>query len=228
MQILVELIGEKIDIEDLKHNLRTSDWKILNMDNMYYIASESLNKLQDSNEILSAVNLFLDILNGAVCVLEINHKTVFAGSIYKVYPNGRKDVSIQLNTIKGFSRVRGSLTIKGDNTTTATTVEKYLKLAEKDVHVRAALNFFKRIAWGNLYKVYEIICKDMNGEKNIYQFCPKSQIILFRRTAQSPDIIGEDARHAYQRHKPPKEIITVKQAHSIIKRLFENWIKSKI
>lgn len=111
---------------------------------------------------------------------------------------------------------------------TKTTVDEWIEKANKYECVRDVLHFFNDKTWWNLYKIYELICEDMGGRKNLYQYIPKPDISLFTQAAQSRDLLGDNARHASKKkYKPPKENFTLDQASLLLEELFRIWINTK-
>lgn len=229
-QNLIELIGEKIDIEDLLFALQTSEWEILNQDEKFYLTSKRVSNLTDYNEILSEGRSFLKILNGAAKVIDRDHKEVTTGSMITIEKNGNRSILVPLSgTIHIRSRIRGILSTsnKDSDKEKSTQIENWLKVADEFPTVRDALYFFNELSWWNLYKIYEIIDFDLGGKQRIINLFDKKKLKLFTQTCQSRKAIGDLARHATPKYLPPKEELSINDAHKIIAQLFANWVNEK-
>lgn len=230
MRILIQLTGERIDIQDIQFGLNTSSWKIIEETDGFYLNSPELDKLNDNAEIISKAKQFLDVANGAANIFHQDHKHVGIGAIKQKNDKGGYNISISLSsTIQFRSRLRGTLTTNLDPSSNliVTTIEDWIEKADKYESVRDTLHFFNEITWWNLYKIYEIINDDVGGQERLYKLIPKSELRLVTQAAQSRELLGEHARHASKKYKPPATPVTINQAHATIKKLFENWINLK-
>lgn len=227
---LIELIGEKLDIEDLIFGLRTSKWKIIEELDKYYLTPETLNKTETQANIISKANEFITILNGSAKIFYEDHRKVKTGSLTIIDENGKKSIiSFMRGGVSEYrSRTRGTLTDSNKPLQkTPTIIEVWIAKSEKHKSVRDVLHLFNNLTWSNLYKIYELINYDVGGKNNIFKFIEKSKIKNFKHTAQSRSAIGDLARHAVDRYKPPKNPLTINESHTVIAELFKNWIKSK-
>jgi hypothetical protein len=226
---LIQLIGENIDIEDLSDGLRASKWKIIKDSESYYLTSEILNSKSETNEIMSTAKEFIDIINGSAKVIHRNHKRVTTGSLTTIDENGNKSVDVFISaSIESRSRLRATLTLVNDENieNRPTTIENWIDKAFLHKPIRDALYFFNELTWWNLYKIYEIIKFDVGGGNKIYKYQEKNKIKHFTQTSQSREAIGDSARHATEIYKAPKKPLTLNEAHTIIRILFENWINN--
>lgn len=244
MKTLIQITGAHLDINELKASLRTSDWKISQERDGYYLTSDLINSTSDHKEIESKAKQFLDILNGACNLLHGNHKKVQTGDIIKIDEQGKKHSFVSITaSINLRSRVHADLRAKGDPIIRPTTVETWIEKANKYESVRDVLHFFNDITWWNLYKIYEIIRDDLIGsdfdhkkritkadieekfkEKGLTCF---QKVNDFTNVAQSRELLGDQARHASKRIKRPETNLSLSEAHGIIRNLFDEWIKLK-
>jgi len=72
--------------------------------------------------------------------------------------------------------------------------------------------------------------KDVGGTSNIIKrgWATDKSITRFKRTAQSPEVIGDLARHGIQKDEPPEDPMTVSEAKSFIETILHKWLRSKI
>lgn len=76
--------------------------------------------------------------------------------------------------------------------------------------------------WVTLYKVYEIIDKDAGIKKN--HWITEANRNRFRRSANHPAVSGFDARHGYQKEKPPENPMALSEAKELIDNLVFQWL----
>lgn len=226
-RVLVQLVGETLDIEELKYGLRTSPWKIIEETGRYYLTSPLLDSINDTKEAASKANDFLDLLNGSANIFHDNHKNVTIGSLVTIEEDGKRHVTMFAASGEFRMRGRGTLRAAGDNLeSTPTTVEEWIDKATRNESVRDAIHFFNNKTWWGLYKVFEVVKEEEGGEDNLYNFVPKHEIRCFRQTAQSREAIGDEARHGIK-IPAPQNPMTLKEAHRFIKTLFEKWVRTK-
>ena len=104
-------------------------------------------------------------------------------------------------------------------------------LAAKDKNVAQVINHLNgddEIA--TLYKIYEIIADDIGGVEIIQDngWASRNKIEGFTRTANSPDAIGDKARHGVQKNAPPKNPMSLGEAKALIHHLVKCWLNSKL
>jgi hypothetical protein len=109
-----------------------------------------------------------------------------------------------------------------------TFIELAARLANKYEFVADALRFFLEPTWFNLYKVYELISDDVGGSKAIAaQFgITEAQQNRFTGSANNRGASGDAARHALKQ-KPMKNPMPLKDGQALMRRLLDQWIRSK-
>jgi hypothetical protein len=221
-QVLVELVGDKLDIEDLQSRLGSHNWTIGKHDDKYYLSLQLLDSLSNYDDMLHRASEFLDILNGGANVLYSNHEKVRPGNLKIVDSNGTNDV-----LITGMARIKVKSTLRKGTDTFGSTLETWLSKSQTNRDVRDVLHFFNEITWWNLYKVFEIIRDDCKGQKGLYKLGDKNELSHFTQAAQSRELLGDKARHASKKYKAPQAVLTLDEATDIIVRLFRNWVSKK-
>jgi len=80
--------------------------------------------------------------------------------------------------------------------------------------------------WINLYKIYEIVRRQMGGEDTIAEkgWVPKAKLRAFRQTANSFGAIGLEARHGVETASAPSYPMEHGDAVRMIRTLLENWM----
>jgi hypothetical protein len=229
-KVLVKLVGEPLDITALKSQLIRGDWKALEQEDGTFLTSNVLDKLTDAREIESMANQFLDTFNGALNVIYRNHKKVGTGVIKQKAENGGYNITVIIDdTIELRDRLFPVTLSKGSeaSATSLTIGESWFTTAEKDSAVRDVLHFFNDLTWWNLYKIYEIIRDDVKDQKRLNKLINRKRLSHFTQSAQSRDSLGDAARHASKKYKPPPSHLSLNDATDIIIELFTNWIATK-
>ena len=105
-----------------------------------------------------------------------------------------------------------------------------LRLANEDEDVSRALRVFAQgtVRWSDLYHAFEIVQASVGGHMFDAGWISRSDANLFSWTANSPAVIGEQARHGHQRNDPPAAPMSEDAAVRLIRRLVKQWLDWKL
>ena len=80
-------------------------------------------------------------------------------------------------------------------------------------------------SWTTLYKVLELIGRDLGNEHEITNrgWASRNQIGRFRQSANNWEASGLDARHAID-WTPPKDAMLIHEARQFIRELVSKWL----
>lgn len=224
-KVYVELIGNRLDLDDIKKRLKSSVWEILIEEDKYYLTSENLDVLEDNRDTLSVAKQFVEILNGVSNVIHLDHRNINVGDLKRVSADGKRHFVMITETLK--LRDRLSITIIRDGVDVTESMDssiplsKWLEKAEENENVMSVVHFFNEITWYNLYKIYEVINRDVGGQKELYRMIDKDRISSFTNNAQY-------VRHAKRLGEKPTKSMNIYEAHLLIKELAEKWMGMKV
>jgi hypothetical protein len=133
----------------------------------------------------------------------------------------------------GRARLSATLTVIGpDGQPTESKQEhpiiRTLRALTQSRTVDDALRFLHKGDWSSLYKAYEIVRDETQGDQGIISRCrlTEATISLFRQTAQSREAVGDDARHASRKYKSPEKPMSIDEAKAVVGDLVQKWIDS--
>ncbi|MBE0415062.1 MAG: hypothetical protein IBX36_00770 [Dehalococcoidia bacterium] len=232
---LVRLKGEKFDLEDLPRLLHSPELAVSEENGFYYLQSSEFESLTSSDEVRKRGIDLIDKLNGAAKLYRGNFQDVSEDGITHVEDDGRCHRYVYLEgTVTGRGKLRANATVISPDGTEKkvdqpTNLETWIGIANKYKPVADALHFFRQHSWVNLYKVYEIIRDDVGGENAIIaqHRVSKGKLKRFKQTAQSRAALGDYARHASKKYKPPAQLMSLSEAKSMIKDILINWMQTK-
>jgi hypothetical protein len=235
----VRLTGHAFDLGALLTQDGSPDWILLTEKGDYFLESPAFENLSSAPEVRQVAVRILDQVNGLAKLaferfqpLGINAVIrVDAGGRWHQYVSGsatltsRSSLSARATVIKP----DGTASVSGDKKPSI--VELGYSIAKRDADVAEALRIFGALEsnWLNLYKVFEIIRHDVGGHAKLQEagWVPETNIRRFTGTAQSSEILGDEARHARYRGGPPSSPMSLSEARLFIKTLLEQWIRSK-
>lgn len=84
-------------------------------------------------------------------------------------------------------------------------------------------------SWANLYRIYEYIQANVETDDNIIEqgWWSESEKGLFKRTANSSEAIGYEARHGDDRVPAPSDSMDHAEAKSLIDSLINDWLRHR-
>jgi len=232
---LVRLEGEKFDLEDLPSLVCSPEYTVIEEDGLYYLGSSDFDSLGSADEVREHAIAIIKMMNGVMKLYIPSFGGVYEGGVTMIGEDGRRHHYVYLEgSIKLRSKASANLTVTTSNNTQQTdslpsTIESWISLAKADKAVADALHFFKENTWISLYKVYEIIGEDIGGEQAIIKngWATKRGLSQFTHTAQSKAAIGDLARHATNKLKPPSQPMSIKEAEALLRGIILSWLSSK-
>lgn len=223
---LVKLRGEEYDLELLKAHLGspsiTPTVNVTNKEGGYYIRSARFSSITDQELVRERAEELVDHLNKvATLLLGTGYSPVEEDGIFVL---DGENLSMVSKSLRVSWSVRGEL-----KQTTPEGVEKTMKLVLQDPRFEEALHFFMKSNWVNLYKAWEIAGDVAGGGyhqliKNGWADEPTQG--RFTGTAQSREELGEDARHASEKYKPPKSPMSLSEAQDFVRSVLLAWADS--
>lgn len=108
-----------------------------------------------------------------------------------------------------------------------TIIQKQIRLYQSDCSVKKVIllrNKPNPDTWENLYKIYEIIYKDV-GDGKLKEWSSEKEINNFKHTANHPMGAGLlESRHGHLKQEPPQKPMLLVAAIELIERIFYKWI----
>lgn len=109
-------------------------------------------------------------------------------------------------------------------------IPTWLQASLMDDSVRKVFRLFgQQHDWVNLYRIFEVIENDVGGINKIAEndWSTKTQVKTFKHTANSPNAVGDDARHGKEHTEPPKSPMLLSEARALVETLVHHWLRSK-
>lgn len=237
MEWKVQLSGDTSDLEELSKSFCSDNLKIYKDGENYILTSCDFNKISEAGIVLKKTEEILGFINAGSNIIQKLAKPIRVDGVCLIDDKGKRTQYLfAKSTFAASAVLRAKATLIVNGKVQETFIFKDLPslviLASKNRVVADVLNYLEtgsnEIA--TLYKVYEIIANDVGGQKTIRDngWISKNKIELFTRTANSPDAIGDKARHGVQKNQPPKTPMSLNEAKSLILNLVKCWIDSKI
>lgn len=106
---------------------------------------------------------------------------------------------------------------------------RFLAAADRSAAVNRVLKLVgsKELNWVNLYRIYEIISADVDSISQ-KGWASENDLTLFRRTANHPRSVGEEARHGVSPAEPPAYPMQLAEAEALLKGVIGKWIREQM
>ena len=104
----------------------------------------------------------------------------------------------------------------------------FAEAASRDPLARRVLGMLlPLVSWADLYKVHELVQADVNGDMSRLGVS-KTALARFSRTANHPDAIGDEARHAVSNQEPPPRPMSHQEACEFVETLIRAWMQKVV
>ncbi len=231
MEWIVTLSGDKHILEELSKVFSTVDFCIKEDNNSYVLKSGRFMDLSTVQEVREQSKNMLLLLRGPSKLALGTGSAIKIGHITQVQDDGKKQIYAQATSI-----TLASTSVKVEIINPDGTVEKHnpadpvinwIILSQKDLAVKM---MFDQLSddfenWYGLYKLYEIIRKDV---REIPQkgWCTLKELKRFTQTANSYVALGVKARH-WNMIPAPSNPMSLPQAKVLVKKMITEWLQEK-
>ena len=231
---LVRLKGHVFDLQELSDRFTSNDRNVKKADDgHYYLRSSDFNQESDPDAVSKRAQDLIAHMNGAVKLLSGgSYRPVEFDVVTHVDDDGKRHHHITLSgTVEAGSRMTATLSVGETGETLdaprpTSEAESLVDLADRNEKVADALRFYEKGDWVNLYKAWEVVCDAAGGLHQVVNngWATESDRSRFTHTAQSRAVLGDEARHASERIKAPKDPMTLDEAQAFVRSVIQAWV----
>ncbi len=232
----VRVVGPEHDLQELSRSLCTASLSLaVDKHGQYFLACPQFDECKTSDEVLEVSKQVLSVLNGATKLALGGNSDLTESEVIEERPDGTKVIHVNLiSTIQVWDSFSFSIMDSEGNVT-----EEYKPADFVPIWVCAALAdkaigkvfrlFGHQHGWVGLYRIFEVIEGDVGSVDKIaaQEWSTKGHMRLFKRTANSPGVIGDEARHGKESTEPPRDPMSLSEARALIETLLHHWLRSK-
>jgi len=234
MEWRVELVGDKLDLKEVQKQLPSGKYQVIEEEDKFYLKSPAFVDLKDSTEVREKAEEIVALLNGAAKLTIGLIKPITINGLVGIKDDGKKDVFVTVsNSVTIRYKILSPTILVSPNSSPPekSKVQRFLELAERDDKVAQTLKIINKNTkmdyYPLLYNLFEIVQGDMGSKITEMGWASKNEIERFSQTAVSPKILGLEARHAVQKHLPPKKPMFLPEARRFIRELLLKWLEYK-
>jgi hypothetical protein len=220
---MVQLVGERFDVEEFPRLFRTGDvHAIEEADGSVFLVGDTLEKFTDPRDVHAAADAALSKMFGVASLLVRNlRRPALSDGLQRERADGRRDITVLVSGVEAL--IKGGFigfTIGNSPARSEPTEgERMLTVATQYPALDAALELWGNgtLTWPRLYRILEEVERGYLGAPvDRTGFCSDAQRGRFTRTANT-SAGGVDSRHAGGRYEPPADPMTVDQAQAFIR-----------
>ena len=92
----------------------------------------------------------------------------------------------------------------------------WVDLSLREERVAKALRLLAQRTWDSIYKAWGLVEEDITGPITNHRWATCEEQSRFDQTANNALILGDDARHAHHKWKPPDDPMTLDEAYQSV------------
>lgn len=228
----VKLQGNESGLEELAQSF-SEEPKIVQReaDDEYVLLSSQFRGVEDVEEIREISNNIVRAIRAYGKRDSLKIEDLEAGGVMKISDDGTKHHFVSAtSTVAMTSSATASVVSEDGEVETfhpADRTYQWTQLALEDEKVSELAELLdKGDSWVNLYRIYEYIQDNIQDESNIVAqgWWSESEKNSFKRTANSRDALGNDARHGKDQVPAPEDPMTHAEATRLVETLVDRWL----
>ncbi len=200
-------------------NASGATWQVTRESDGYRLTSSGLDSIDDSRELHEQAKRVVEVISGIMSLQFGSEGTIGIAGV------GRIEVDRPMSQFVFPDAIRMEMGAGAPPLTVAFVRSSVLLGLTNDVFYKALRLYGSGDrSWSNLYPVFEIMQSSVGGA--LQEWASKSEIERFCRTANSPLVAGDEARHGDSQHAPPGKPMSKRGARLLIERLLHRWLES--
>jgi hypothetical protein len=237
----VQIQGHASDLEHLARHFTAPPIVVVkHQQDGYLLTSDTFATRAKAEDVRADGEQQLEILNGVLRFARSSHTRLTAGTVFRRYNDGTRDVFVHLRDGLLVRAELGELTVTTTGSDGVTQVPvvpppprsvAITRLALGDQSVAKALRLFGNGAtdWVDLYRLHEVMEADVGGERKLIHrgWGSARQLKRFKHSANSVTVAGNAARHGAEPGDPPKNPMSIDEAQAYVSYVLHAWFASK-
>lgn len=226
----VRLDGDRLDLKGLADQLSGDLLRVVPHGDRVYLHAADFESFSadDSAAVNRRAAEILRIVNGAARVSIGDHHPVSVSATALVNTDGSIQHTVHAAASLALGpRMRTKASVTGQpERSEPSEIERVSLRGLANSDAERALRIFGRDDgdYRDLYFVFEIVRAAAGSRMYEEEWASRSEVARFRRTANSPTVLGEDARHGAERTESPKDPMPLEEAGELIRRLLALWL----
>jgi hypothetical protein len=231
---LVELKGEQFDLEEFPRWFPDGENFVVREGDSYYLTGPAFEKFTETTSVRDAAFQVVDELFALASLFVPNLRKPTVGSRVIREQGGarRQDTVIALGTAEMRMKAHAPQILVGGKPVTPqgpTQAQRLLGASRANTHLNTAVMLWADPphSWPRLYRILEEIESALGRTVDAEGICSANERELFRRTANTAEVAGKDARHAAGKFEAPKNPMSLQDADAFVRRMLSAALEKK-
>lgn len=221
---LVELDGERYDLEEFPYWFPNGDVYAIEEYSKVYLVGAAFEKFGQADQVHQSALHAFDEFSGIITLLCPNFHRPAVGKVILEDDTGKRQGFVFASgTLNARFKLRASATVGSGEQAKAspTQAQSLLSGSRVDPHLQMAVSLWSDpLKTGpRLYLVLEEVERYLGQKVHQAKFCSKNERIRFRRSVNSEEVFGKDARHASGKYEPPCNPMNLVEAIAFVARV---------
>lgn len=216
---LVELLGEKFDVEEFPHWFPTGDIHAITEGETVFLTGPDFEQCADAEAVRRLADRVVEEQYAIVCLLQAGVKLPQIGRICREREDGTRNAYVLLAGAGHMRmKLRGMLTSGAGDPPGPTQAQEFLSVARSNRHLLVAVSLLARpsASWPHLYRCLEELEHYLGKTVFTDGLSSNNQRERFTRSANAAEIAGTDARHRLGKFEPPSNPMSLVDARAYI------------
>jgi hypothetical protein len=232
----VLLSGDEPSLRKLSELFSQGAISVCGRDGSFYLRADEFNAHADAGDVRASAIELVRRANGVARLADSAFRPVEVDRVELVSEGGGRQHFVALGVAVESSAALSMTVIRGDGTREevvadpdAVPASDLLAVAANEPDVARALRLIGQAetTWPGLYHLYEVVLGDVGGLIYDDGWASRIEVERFRRTANSPAVLGEHARHGRETTEPPSNPMSLREARDLVERLVRRWLAEK-
>jgi len=230
---LVRLKGHEFDLGELSDHFASAKCNVKKDDDgYYYLRSSDFDQMTEPDAVRGRALRLIELMNGAAKLhAGEGYRPVEFDGLSRIDEHGRRHHHVFLSAVvEGRSRMTATPSVGGTANAPRppSGAEHLVDLADQHQEVADALRFYERGDWVNLYKAWEVVCDAAGNTHQVVRngWAAEPDRSRFTGTTQSREELGDEARHASEKFKAPKNPMSLEEARAFVRSVIRAWVQT--
>lgn len=227
--------GPSAVLTELTRALEGGEQTLTARGDRFWLSSRTFRPLSDASVVRQEAERIVEALSGASRVLFDSPSPLEVGGIVEARTDGTQGIFVILEPEVVHVRGAAPAVAVSDADGGAVSAQPpppataWLAGALADPEKERALRLrdqASRLAWTDLYRLYEVVEAGLGGEEAIDArgWASRADLRRFKHSANSVSAAGDLARHGVESTEPPRSPMSLSEAQALVDALLTRWL----
>jgi hypothetical protein len=221
---LVQLSGERADLEEFPRWFPDGEVFAIEENEAFFLVGPAFEVHTNAEAVLGEAVRAINRLTAIISLIGENSRTPTPSSVIREADGGRRDAHVFLSAGLSMRSKLHAVLGTGDVTqqkSQRTQAQELLSRVIGRPHLEQVLTLWadQLWSWPRLYRIIEEIEQHLGKNVDVAKLCSPDERTRFRRTANTAEVSGPDARHASGKFVAPDNPMSVSEATEFVRQI---------